>query len=285
MMNPFFLRDLDRPYFVQWVISAVNDGRRRGGAPPLTAADQVELDYAIEGLIRTGLSFRGRANLAASQRQFDEALGLYNRALSGSRDKPGIRWNRARIFYLMGAADSALNELQLAVNELREKDAAKLSLWYRSKEFYEHAMGMIHERRGDLAGAKEAYGRALQEHLSYYPAHVRLAALALRAGDTIQALSEFELAAQVAPNEPLVRLTYGALLAQTGKADDAEPHLRRVVELEPFFATPHYLLGRVAEQKGNTDGATQEYQAFLRLASKKDVRRGDVTQRLADIRE
>jgi len=283
MINPFFIRDLERPFFVSWVRAVVNEDQRRSGGRPLDVGDEAQLDYFIEGIIRTGTSFRARAALLAGQRRFEQALDLYERALQDSRDKPSIRWERARILYGMGVYDSALVELQAAVKEMRDRDTTRMRSWYRSKELFEHATGMIHEMRGNVDSAKAAYGRALQEHLSYYPAHMRLGTLALLSGDTATAVSELDLAVQVAPDEPLVRITYGALLAQIGKPDDAETHLRRAAELEPYFAMPQYLLGRLAELKRNREAAIAAYQVYLAKASKRDGRRAEVTQRLADL--
>jgi tetratricopeptide (TPR) repeat protein len=283
MINPFFLRDLERPFFAKWVRALINDMQRKSGGRPISESESVELDYYIEGIMRTGTSFRSRARLAAGQRRFEEALNLYQRALSESRDKPGIRWERARILYGMGGYDSALVELEAAITELRERDAGRTRMWYQSKEFFEHAAAMIHEQRGDAAAAREAYGRALLEHLSYYPAHLRLGMLALARGDTAVARSELDLAAQVAPDEAIVRVTYGALLAQLGRIEDAEPHLRRAAELEPYYALPQYLLGRVAEMRQQREAATTAYRAFLSLAARRDARRAEVTQLLAEL--
>jgi hypothetical protein len=60
-------------------------------------------------------------------------------------------------------------------------------------------------------------------------------------------------------------------------------HLKRAAELEPYFAVPHYVLGRIAEALGQRDPAKQSYQAFLARASQQDGRRAEVAQRLAAI--
>jgi len=61
------------------------------------------------------------------------------------------------------------------------------------------------EQHDRVSEAREAYGRALQEDIAFYPAHVRLGLLALNAKDTSTAISELDLAAQVAGTEPYVR--------------------------------------------------------------------------------
>jgi len=154
MINPFFLRDLERPYVVRYIVAAVNQAAIRSGGRPIDASQQTELDFLIAGYLQTGTSFSARAALAASNRRFPEALGLYARALSGSRYKAGLHAARARLFYLMGVSDSALAELQAAMTELRDRENEKMLRVYDSKELYEHETAMIHEQRGDLADAR-----------------------------------------------------------------------------------------------------------------------------------
>ena len=55
---------------------------------------------------------------------------------------------------------------------------------YESKALLEHSIGLVQQRLGNKSAAKEAFGRALQEDLSYFPAHVQLAYLALDGKDT-----------------------------------------------------------------------------------------------------
>lgn len=283
MLNPFFLRDLDRAFFAGYLMADFNQALRRSGQPPLDPSQRQELDYYIEGYLRTGTSFRLRAALSASQRNFPQALDLYRRAMADSRDRAGILIDRARLFYVTGVTDSALGQLREAVAVLRQRESDRTVRVYQSKELFEHGIAMIHEQRGELPAAREAYGRALQENLSYYPAHLRLGLVALGAGDTATAVSELELASQVAPKEVAVHVTFGTLLGQVGRTDEAEAHLRQAVELEPYYALPHYLLGRVAELRKNRDQALAAYRAFLGRAAQRDPRREEVTQRLADL--
>jgi Tfp pilus assembly protein PilF len=174
-------------------------------------------------------------------------------------------------------------ELNEALSELRQLDTARITQVYVSREMLEHAIGVIHQAAGDTAAARQAYGRALQENLAYASPHVLLAGLDLLGGDTTTALSEFEVAVQVAPAEAPLRVAYGLLLAQAGHRDDAVVHLRRAAELEPYYATPHYLLGYVAELQGNREDALAGYRAFLARASARDRLHDMVAQRIVDL--
>ncbi|MGH7612552.1 MAG: tetratricopeptide repeat protein [Gemmatimonadales bacterium] len=282
-LNPFFLRDLDGRLLAGYIVAVYKQQLRRAGERPLDPTDESDLEFLVNQYLRSGASLPVRAALAASRRSFDEALDLYRQLLSQSREKAQIRTERARIFFAIGSYDSALVEMQQALSELRQRDTVRLMPVYVSRELFEHSIGMIHEAAGDTAAAREAYGRALVEDLTYAPAHVRLAILSLLKGDTATALAEWDLAVQVAPAEAPPRAAYALLLAQTGSLDDAVLHLHRAADLEPFYATPHYLLGYVAELQGKREEALEGYRGFLTRVSARDRLRTVVEQRVVDL--
>jgi tetratricopeptide (TPR) repeat protein len=283
-LNPFFPRDLDKPLFFRYVVAWVEEDRARYGERPMGAIERGDLEFWVEGALRSvEVSPWLRAHLAESRRRFPEALQHYRSALQQGRDRVEIHKDLAHLFFIMEAYDSSLAHLQAAVDELRRRDEDRLVRLYQSKELLEHATGLIHERRGEPAAAREAYGRSLQENLSYYPSHLRLGMLALAAGDTAQAIQELELGVEVAPAEPTLRVTYGALLARVGRLEDAVTHLRKAVDLEPYYARPYYLLGRIGESRGQREQALADYRAFLARASQRDPRRDEVLRRVADL--
>lgn len=283
-ISPFLTRDLDKPFYLRYVVAWVEDAQLRRGGRPMDGGERMELEFVVERLLRSvEVSPWLRAHLAESQHKFSEALGLYRSALSQSRNTVGIHRDLAQLFYVTGVFDSSLVHLKAALDELRRRDADRLVYVYESKEFFEHAIGVIHEHRGDLAAAREAYGRAMQEDLSYYPAHLRLGLLALATADTAQALQELSLAVEVAPAEGTLRVTYGALLAQVGRLDEAVAQLRKAVELEPYYPLPYYVLGRLGEALRRRDQALDDYRAFLARASQRHSRRDEVVRRVADL--
>lgn len=148
----------------------------------------------------------------------------------------------------------------------------------------EHSIGTLLEGADDRAGAREAYGRALQEDLAFYPAHVRLGLLAISLGDTTAALSELETAAQVAGDEPWVRYSYGYALALAGQADAAFEQLTKATELEPLYARPYPTIAKIWERRGDAAKAAAAYQAFLARASANDVQRAAVNEALENLK-
>ncbi|HEX2095139.1 MAG TPA: tetratricopeptide repeat protein [Longimicrobiaceae bacterium] len=263
MLNPFVRTKFDKQAFEYQVRHAV---KREN---PNDRIDDSELGYLIDQFLRlSGPSTR--AWVAYGDGRFPEALSLYATALRGARgrSRSGIHAERARIFLLVGRPDSAVAEMTRAVEQMRERDDRDLVFLYESKALYEHSIGVMLEQQGNAAGAREAYGRALQEDLSYYPAHVALASLALSAGDTTTALSEMDLAVQIRGDEPTVLHTYGHMLAAIGRTDEAAAQFRRAIAAEPYYAEPYLLLGIMLERKGDVAGALEQYRAFLARASR-----------------
>src|SRR5690606_10993089 len=136
-----------------------------------------------------------------------------------------------------------------AVAGWRGQDEQELVRIYESKALYEHAIGLAEEAQQNLAAAREAYARALQEDLSYFPAHIRLGEVALALGDTTTAIAELALAAEAADDDAGARFHYGRLLAAANRGEEAERELRRAIELEPLFAEPYLVLGQVLDRE------------------------------------
>lgn len=273
-LNPFFRMKFDKDAFEHWVRWSV----RRSN--PREHIDEAFLKFAIDDYLRSG-GPADRAWVAYAEGRFPAALDLYASALKDSRNPSGIHANRARIFLLLGRPDSALVQMGHAVDRMRERDDRRLVYLYESKALFEHSTGIILEQQGKPSEAREAYGRALQEDLSYYPAHVALASLALNAGDTATALAEMDLAAQIRGADAGVRYVYGQVLAITGRFSDAEQQLRAAVKEEPWYAAPYALLGGVLEKTGQAPQAVESYRAYLARASRNDPVRPRVEERLA----
>ncbi|MGH7568993.1 MAG: hypothetical protein ACREL9_08505 [Gemmatimonadales bacterium] len=223
---------------------------RRPESPEARSVDSLELRARmlnpfvirdLDFLLRSTASLWIQARRAASQHQFSEALDLYRMALSRYKnDAASILVERGHLFYVIGKDDSARVAMELALEHLREREAKEVVHSYESKAVLEHSIGMIHERKNNREAAREAYGRALQEDLGYYPAHVRLGMMALAAGDTVTALSELALAVEIKRDEPVVLTIYGSILAQADKFEEAERSLGEAVELEPYYPAPHW---------------------------------------------
>ncbi|HEX6371967.1 MAG TPA: hypothetical protein VF006_23790 [Longimicrobium sp.] len=274
-MDPFLYRRHEISVLSTYLRQSVRD---RAEGVPSDAEIQREID---QFLVHSGPWLS--AVEAYAEGRFPEALRFYDEALARARTRSLVRAERGRLFAHVGNHQSALEEFGHALTEMRREDERDLVFLYESKALMEHGMAVLHERMGNRGAAREAYGRALTEDLAFYPAHVRLGLLALAAGDTVTAVGELDLASQAAGADPSVHYTYGAMLAQLGRFDEAAAQLARASELAPFYADPYFALGVVRDGEGNLDAAREAYGRFLERAARTHRRRAAAEQRLRDL--
>lgn len=279
--SPFLYRRLDRRMFTRWWREALERSVRESGGN-LSAIGPAEIrTYMEQTMLESDVATR--AWLAYSDGRFEDALKSYADAMKGTKYKAFYRTERGRIFGMRHEADSAIAEFKLAIDELTKRDEKKVVVLYNSKAVLEHSIAVLLEGRGDPTGAREAYGRALQEDLSYWPAHLRLGLVALTEKDTAAALAELALATEVAPLEPSLRHMYGITLASAGRREEALEQLRKAAELEPYWAQPYVAIGNLLE-KENPSAAVEAYQRFLARAARNAPLRRDVEDRMAGLK-
>jgi len=278
MLNPFLYRKFDQLMVRSYIHHAVNTS-----SPGSSRPNAAELDYVISSWLQRG-GPESRAWVAYGEGRFADALRGYADAAKSTKRKARLRTERGRIFFLMGNPDSALAELRLALEELRKQDNKELVRVYDSKALLEHSIGKIHEMRNDLAAAREAYGRALEEDMAFYPAHFNLANLSFQAGDTATGVSEMELAVQINGEDPMVRLVYGYVLLAQKRYADAEAQLTKAIAVEPYYANLYHVLGQVYDAQKKRAEAIAQYEAYLARASLNHPLRADGAERLGRLR-
>lgn len=228
--------------------------------------------------------------MSYAEGRFPDVLDAYAKQLREKRrtkkeheeNDSELHAERARVFYQMGNMDSARAELTAAIAGMRERDKKSTVILYESKAMYEQSLGMINERSGKPDDAREAYGQALTEDLSYYAAHSLLSRLQLRQGDTTAALSEMDLAVQLQPNDPALRYGYAVLLVQSRQRDaDAAQQLMKAIVADPYYAAPRLLLARISDAEEYTEEAVKGYQDYVSLTPKTDPLLAAVRTRLA----
>ena len=266
-VNPFLYRNIDLA-----LIRRLIEARVVRENP---SVDRAELNTGILEMMR---DMHDEGWLAYAESRLPDALADYAKDLkSKGRSKKAhkeedseIHAERARIFYLLGNMDSARTEMTAAVDAMRAQDAKDVVLLYESKAMYEQSLGMIQEQAKHPDEAREAYGQALTEDLSYYAAHNRMAELELAKGDTAGAVTEMDLAVQLQPNDPVLRYTYARALVESRRDGDAATQLLKAIAMDPFYAAPHFLLARIADAEQYTDDAVTQYQQFAAIAAKGD---------------
>jgi tetratricopeptide (TPR) repeat protein len=279
-VNPFLFRSID-----QALIRRLIEARVVRENPSI---DRAELNSDI---LEAMHEMHDQGWLAYAEARLPDALADYAKELnSRGRSKKAhkeedseIHSERARIFYLMGNMDSARTEMTAALEAMRVQDSKEVVLLYESKAMYEQSLGMIHEQAKHPDEAREAYGQALTEDLSYYAAHSRMAELELAKGDTAGAVTELDLAVQLQPNDPVLRYAYARALVEARHDAEAATQLLKAIALDQYFAAPHFLLARIADAEQYTDDAVTQYGQFAAMAAKVDPDLPTARDRLAKL--
>ncbi len=272
-LDPFVQRPFERELVRMWVMTALTQYNPNADLS-LAAFYTENILQDLPPLLR-GRVLAGEGRLPQALRAYDEALNEGRARRSETRRH--IRHERGRMFALAGNDSAALAELQLAIDAGVEEEREELVRFYDSKATLEYSRGRVLERTGDLAAAREAYGRALVEDLSYHPAHMRMAALALAEADTATAVQELALAAEAGADDAVARLSYAVILTTQRRLDEAEAQLLAAIEVAPHFADPWYVLGLVRDWR-SSDRALEAYRGFLHRARRDDPRRQAVEQ-------
>ncbi|HYW05766.1 MAG TPA: hypothetical protein VE913_02355, partial [Longimicrobium sp.] len=120
-----------------------------------------------------------------------------------------VRYWRALTYVSAAKYDSALADMTQILSELRAEEEKRLISGYDTKEMVEYGIGMLHEARGDMTAAREAFWRALVENAAFSPARAELGRLALAEGKADDAVSEYAQAVELSPDDGYLHLQHG----------------------------------------------------------------------------
>ncbi len=276
--DPFLHQQLDRPYLMMYFRKVFSQEVQETTGQRNDAL----ADYVLQtALVNAGPGMKAWLDYASGH--FPAAIQGYERALRGEPHSSSLRIDLARLHFLSGEYPRAAQYLREAIDDERGRDRRDIVRVYESKGVMEFSRAVALEQGGDAAGAREGYGRALTEDLAFWPAHRRLALLALAAGDTAAANSEMALAVEIAPNEPDLRYERAVLQLQTRQIMEAAAELQKAVELDPYYAAPHYLLALMHDQSEMPQEALEHYRHFLARAANDDPNRARVEARVAEL--
>ncbi|MFW5947140.1 MAG: tetratricopeptide repeat protein [Gemmatimonadota bacterium] len=279
-LNPFLDRRLESRAIMTYWKESVRRAYRR--AYPMQNLSDAQLAILLQqALWDAGDPLKAR--LAHSEGRYADAVTYYRNAIEKASQPAELHADMARALFMLGRHEEAVDHMGHAIAELRERDEDELQRLYSSKALYFQTVGLIHEQRDDTAAARRAYADALQEDLAYYPAHIRLAELAADAGDTLTALNELHLAAEIGPDEPVVLLSYGRLLEATDDVAGAEAAYRHLVQVEPYFAAGFARLAHVLDVQDRPVDAATAYRDFVRLAPRDAGELTDARRRLEQL--
>lgn len=276
--KPFLYTALEKPFWLTYFRTAYRNAmiRTRG------TANAADAEYMIQtALADTDPGMRAWHDYAAGH--FPAAAQGYERALRGEPRAFGLRLQLGNARYMAGDYRGAATAIGEAIAQRRENDRRQIVRLYESKAALEYRRATALDEAGDTAAASEAYGRALQEDMAFWPVHRQLAGQALERGDTATAVAEMALAVDLAPAEPDLRSEYAILLIQARKPLDGVAELNKAVDLNPHYAAPHWILALLNDRAQLTVDAAQHYRHFIDRAPREDERLEQAKVRLAEL--
>jgi len=126
------------------------------------------------------------------------------------------------------------------------------------------AIAMRHHQAGQLAEAERLYGEVLVAEPDHLQALVLSGALAHMAGRNGKAVDLFGRALAIS-EEPNLHYNIGLAKWALGERGEAATHWRRAIALHPNFAQAHMNLGNVLREEGHIDEALPHLRQALNL--------------------
>lgn len=204
--------------------------------------DAIRLDPGLAEA-RTNL-----ANLLSERGERGEALQAYREAIATAPRNPRGYANLAS-FYL-DAGNTVAAESTVTLGLALDPDNSEAL----------RVLGVVREQRGDLAGARAAYLRALRFTRERPRLENNLAGLAMREGRMDEAEGRLRVAVELEPRYALAWSNLGALYANTRRLPEAAEALRRAAELQPGSAPAWLKLADVLQRLGRSAEAEQARQ-------------------------
>lgn len=124
-----------------------------------------------------------------------------------------------------------------------------------------HAIIIEAKLLDEMGRPQEAFAR-LQQMVEQNPYNRRLRlqyARLLTQTDMNKAREQFAILVAQSPGDADLLLSLALVSKETGALDDAEHYFRKLLTMNQRISEAHFYLGQIAEQRGNRDGAIEEY--------------------------
>ena len=232
-------------------------------------------------------SIRGMTGLVETdleQNKSDAAIQTLKDEIAKNPERSEMRLLLADVEVRVGKFDDAVADYQAIVDKMGKSSKARARIYVR--------LGEAYRRKGDLAGAIQAFQKAREllpddvqvlselalvldaaqrwsEAMRVYEAAIKLAPsdavslnndaflIAEHGGDLDQALTRAQRATQLLPNYPEVADTLGWIYLKKNLSDQAIDLFKRNVARQPNSSTYRYHLGMAWYQKGDKSQARE----------------------------
>jgi protein O-mannosyl-transferase len=126
-------------------------------------------------------------------------------------------------------------------------------------------LGLLLASRGRTDEAMTYYQKALEIDPNDGDVHHNLGLLLPFMGRTDEAMAHYQKALELNPKNAGAQNNLGILLAEMGRTDEAMAHFLKALEINPDFAKAHNNLGLQLEAIGRSDEAMAHYRKALEL--------------------
>ena len=228
------------------------------------AAKRMYKDIRVQDASLAAVEY-GLGRSAAEQREFQEAVQFFKRALDLQPGASVIHYHLGQAYRQLGQADEARKHLALsgqvrvAMSDPLMQEVSTMVLG--ASPYLTRGNAALREGRF-VAGAAE-YRRAVEADPGNLRARQSLGSVLVRLGDQEGAIEQFEAAVSLAPESARAQSDLGVLLADMGDTQRAVQHLRLAIELEPTLEKAQFNLANTLIKIGMFDEAVSTYRRLL----------------------
>jgi tetratricopeptide (TPR) repeat protein len=119
----------------------------------------------------------------------------------------------------------------------------------------------------DYEAAEHAFKHAIHLDPGYATAHNWYAAMLACTGRNDEAVQSMTRAQQLDPGSMIINRDLGCVLSWVGRLDDAERQLEKTIDMDPNFTPAHAHLGRIYAARGMYDEALAEFETVQAIDS------------------
>lgn len=185
-------------------------------------------------------------------------FGIFSTTFAQPQGKQSYNFIRALEEAKKGNKADAMDYLSKEVSENPNNGYAHMTMaiLQADAENYNDAMTSVNLAIKKLPKKDKEYtGRA-------YASRAHLYAIA---GDTIQALADFNQAIKINPDDEDVHEAFGQMLYELKRFDEADNSYRRIIAINPTSVMGYMGLGRDAYAQGNYEEAVRQYDTVIKM--------------------
>ncbi|MHC4427552.1 MAG: tetratricopeptide repeat protein, partial [Planctomycetota bacterium] len=206
------------------------------------------------------------AQAQLEQNRHDLAEPLFRRALQAEPGCPPALVGLGKIASARGDHAEAARRFEAAVQADPRATEVNylLAIAYRNLGQRERASALMDRRGPGRARVDDPLMTQLKSLASGWPILQNRGVALYQMERYEEALAEFRKAAEVAPEEPMVRINLGSTLTNLGDLDGAEREFREALRINPESALAHFNLGTILARFGDDPSAIGHYWTALR---------------------